>query len=222
MKAQRFFRYIWRIDAVLILVAAGIAVVGVVSVLIEEIAIRTHNRHNAQTAVQVVAGPHTDLTLGQAESVPGSPVLRANLTSRGEEGKFSSGGYSETRNILFIDPDQKNARWLLPDNQHVIEQRSDLKDVEGDSKERLIATALLIAIPNSKSQPEPARLVLFDASGKNLVEVANDVNNLQLATLSGNEIVLLYERNRHIVRATFDSSSLSKRREQEIEVPQLK
>ena len=148
--------------------------------------------------------------------------MRADLTTHGESGKFSSGGYSETRNILFIDPDQKNARWLLPDNDNVIEQRSDVEDVSNESNKRLVATAAIIEPRDEQSESPAGRLVLFNASGKSMSEVAKNVSNLQLATLSGNEIVLLYERNRHLVRATFDSSSLSKRREQEIEVPELK
>jgi len=40
--------------------------------------------------------------------------MRANLaTLRGGEG-FSSSGYAETRNILFIEPGEESARWLLP------------------------------------------------------------------------------------------------------------
>lgn len=222
MSAQRFFRYVWRIDAILILVAAGIAVFGLAGLLVEEFSIRTANRHDAQTGVQVAADPPAGLILGHAESVSGSSVLRADLSVRGGEGKFSSGGYSETRNILFIDPDQKNARWLLPDNQHVIGQRSDIKDDLGEAKEKLLATAALIEAESSQTAPSTNRLVLFDASGKNLVEVASEVSDLQLATLSGKEIVLLYERNRHLVRSTFDASSLVKRSEQQIEVPQLK
>ena len=222
MSAQRFFRYVWRIDAILILVAAGIAVVGLASLLVEEVSTRTANRHEAQRSVQVAAEPRTDLILEHAESVSGSSVLRADLSVSGGEGKFSSGGYSETRNILFIDPDQKNARWLLPDNKHVIEQRSDIKDDLGEAKEKLLATAALIEAESSQTAPSTNRLVLFDASGRTLVEVASEVSDLQLATLSGKEIVLLYERNRHLVRSTFDPSSLVKRSEQQIEVPQLK
>lgn len=223
MKAQRFFRYVWRIDAILILLVAFVAVFGLGSLVVEEFGIRTAARRNAQAGIQVTPEHRSDLILGHAESVPGSPVLRADLSlTGGGEGKFSSGGYNETRNILFIDPDQKNARWLLPDNNSVIEQRSDVEDVSHEPNKRLIATAAIIEPHDQQSEPATGRLILFDATGRTLVEVASDVRDLELATLSGNEIVLLYERNRHLVRATFDSSSLIKRREQVIEVPELK
>src|SRR5215510_10907408 len=120
MKVQKFFRYLWRINAVLILVTAGAITFGVGVVIFQEFGSRANARRNAETGVQVATEPRVDLILGRAEPVPGSAVLRANLTvSRGSAG-FSSGGYSETRNILFIDPTQKAAHWLLPDNDHVI------------------------------------------------------------------------------------------------------
>ncbi len=57
---------------------------------------------------------------------------------------------------------------------------------------------------------------------RNTIEVANEVRDLHVASLMGNEIDLLYERNRRLVSAAFDSSSLAKKNEREIELPQLK
>src|SRR6266568_2141857 len=103
MRAQKFFRYLWRIDAILILLAAGAITFGVGALIFEEFGGRAAMRRNAQAGVPV-AEEKTDLTLGRAELVPGSTVLRADLfVSRGGAG-FSSGGYNETRNILFINP----------------------------------------------------------------------------------------------------------------------
>jgi hypothetical protein len=68
--------------------------------------------------------------------------MRADLfLDRGGKG-FSSGGYSETRNILFIEPDQKEAHWLLPDNDHILSDNSDITEGTDRSSKRLIATAV--------------------------------------------------------------------------------
>ncbi len=48
------------------------------------------------------------------------------------------------------------------------------------------------------------------------------MREIHLASLSGGELIILYERDRRLVLATFDPGSLAKRREQEIDVPQLK
>jgi hypothetical protein len=52
--------------------------------------------------------------------------------------------------------------------------------------------------------------------------VASDVRELHLTSLSGGELTILFERNRRLVVAAFDPVSLTKRAEQEINVPQLK
>ena len=111
---------------------------------------------------------------------------------------FSSGGYNESRNVLFIDPSEKTAHWLLPDNDHVIAQRSDVKDEKDPMRQPVIATAVLVK-PRS-DQPEFAngKLLLFDANGRNTVEVANDVRDLHVAILNEDGVTLLYESKRRL------------------------
>ena len=66
------------------------------------------------------------------------------------------------------------------------------------------------------------KLLLFDPSGRTIVEVANNVRNIHPTSLSGGDLTILYERNRRMVLAAFDPGSLAKRGEQEIDVPQPK
>jgi hypothetical protein len=79
-------------------------------------------------------------------------------------------------------------------------------------------------VKSTTGSPETAggRLLLFDAPGRKIVEVASDVRELHLTSLSGGELIILFERNRRLVVAAFDPGSLTKRREQEIAVPQPK
>jgi hypothetical protein len=222
MRTQKFFRYLWRIDAILIFLAAGAITIGVGALIFEEFGGRAAMHRNAEAGVPVAAEGRPDLTLGHAELVPGSTVLRADLfVSRGGAG-FSSGGYNESRNILFIDPTKKEAHWLLPDNDHVIAERSDVKDEKDSRREPLIATAVLVKTRSDQLESATGRLLLFDPNGTNTIEVATGVRDIHVSTLNGAEVNLLYEHNRHLVSAAFDSSSLAKKREQEIEIPQLK
>lgn len=220
-RSQNFFRYIWRINAVLILLAAGACIFGVGALLVGEFGERTARNREADAGIPVVAAanPGAHLSLGHASVVVGTNVMRANLSlNRGGAG-FSSGGYTETRNILFIEPGQNVARWLLPDNDHIISDCSDIKEeTEGNAK-RIVATAVLV---NSTIGSEAAagRLLLFDPSGKRIVEVATNAREIHLTSLSGNDLTILYERNRRLVLAAFDPRSLAKRGEQEIDVPQ--
>ncbi len=93
MKSQKFFRYLWRINAVLILVAAGAVTFGVGALLVGEFGARAARSREAEAGIPVVAaGPNARLSLGRASVVAGTDVMRADLSlNRGGEG-FSSGG----------------------------------------------------------------------------------------------------------------------------------
>jgi len=221
-ESQKLFRYLWRINAVLILFAAGAITFGVGALLIGEFGGRTARSREAEAGIPVAAAADTSahLSLGRASVVAGTNVMRADLSlDRGGKG-FSSGGYSETRNILFIEPDQKEAHWLLPDNDHIVSDSSDITEGTDRGSKRLIATAVLVKSTTGSPETDGGRLLLFDASGRKIVEVASAVRELHLTSLTGGELIMLFERNRRLVVAAFDPGSLTKRREQEIAVPQ--
>jgi hypothetical protein len=210
------------------LVAAGAITFGVGALVTTEFGARTARSREVDAGVPVAVDSNVKLSLGNASTVPGTNVLRAKLSlDRGGAG-FSSGGYAETRNILFIEPGQKAARWLLPDNDHLIADSSDIADrsnIDEDKIEnprKMIATAVLVKPATGSSEPSSGKLLLFDNSGRKIVEVADNVREIHLASASNGELTIVYERNRHLVLAMFDPASLSKRSEQEIDIPQLK
>ena len=217
-KSQKLFRYLWRINAVLILVAAGAITFGVGALVVTEFGARSARSRDADAGVPVAADSKIKLSLGNASAVPGTNVLRANLSlERGGAG-FSSGGYTETRNILFIEPGQKAARWLLPDNDHLIAHSSDIPERSGIDEDKagnarnMIATAVLVKTAIGGSEPSTGKLLLFDPSGRKIVEVADGVREIHNASLYSGELTILYERNRRLVLAAFDPASLSSAR----------
>jgi hypothetical protein len=222
-RSQKFFHIVGRINAVLILFAAGAVVFGVGIVLIQEFGNRATRNRETEAGIPVADSKvHADLQLSRVSVVQGTDVMRADLQRHLGEAKFSSGYGSETRNILFIVPGEKTARWLLPDNDHLIADTSDIKEAKAREAGRVIATAVLVKSPGEPPESATGKLLLFDPSGKTIVEVANNVREIHLASLSGSELNILYERNRHLVQAAFDSQSISKLREIEVDVPQLK
>ena len=220
MRISRFFHYLWRVNAVIIFFAGAAIAFGLGSLIAQESGLFRNRRADTGIAVNAV-DTATHLSLGRASLITGTDVMRAELSVDRAEIKFSSGGYREVRNILFIEPAQKAARWLLPDNNHVIAETLDIADETDRYRKRNLATAVLVrSITNSSDTP--GKLLLFDLPGKNVVEVANDVGEIQLASLSGNDLTILYERNRRLVLAVFDPATLAKRKEQEIEIPAIK
>ncbi|SRR5579871_327680 len=105
-KFQKLFRYLWRINAVLILVAAGSIVFGVAGLIAGEVGARTAGRREAEAGIPVApaADSNAHLSLRRASVVEGTNFMRADLSLDHAGKGFSSGGYSETRNILFISP----------------------------------------------------------------------------------------------------------------------
>jgi hypothetical protein len=218
---KKAFRYLWRVNAILILVAAGAVTFGVVAYLVSEMAGRAA-AHREAAAAPPVAGAKADFrtSLSQPSFVAGTAVMRAHLY-RHSGGAFSSGS-SEIRNILFIQPGEKSARWLLGDDQHVIEM-TDLADGDEYSRtRRMVATAVLVKPTEDDRDVAGGKVLLVDPPGRRVVDAAVGVRKIQMVVLRSDEITLLYERDRRLVLATFDAGTFARRNEQEIEVPLLK
>jgi hypothetical protein len=223
-RSQRFFRVLWRANAILILVAAGAVTFGVGAFLVAEFGSRSALKREAEAGL-VVAGPQADprLSLAPAIVLSGTHIMRAQLVLYKSGGGFSSSGYGETRNLLFLEPGDKAARWLLPDNQHAITDNPDMVADEDDSKaKRIVATAALVKPTTGQLDVAKGKLLLFDPAAKHVIEVADAVRKIHVASVVNGEISLLYERDRRLVMARFDGATLARRGEEEIDVPQLK
>lgn len=218
-----FFRWLWRLNTILIVAVAGGVAVLVGALLLDALLDHRDSRRQARVG-QVVASEEedADLELLRVSLVPGTTVYRGELTGSGSRLGLGSGKYQETRNLLIIAPGETKARWLLPDHDRVVAERHDLAE-PGERWERggIVATAVLVR----QRQPEPlsagGRLLLFDPAAATIVEVADAVRTLHSATLADGEIALLFERERRFTLATFDARSLEKRQERTIEVPRL-
>jgi len=149
-------------------------------------------------------------------------VMRAELQRFPGEAKFSSGYSSETRNILFIEPGQKAAHWLLNDNDHILVDSSDITDEKEPNERRVVVTAVLVKSATESPESAAGKLLLFDPPGKKIIELADHVRTIQVASIKGGELSVLYERDKRLFLDVFDPQSMGKLREQEIEVPQLK
>ena len=223
-KSQKVFRFLWRVNAILILVAAGAITFGAGTLLMGQVGASVARRREAESG-PLAKGATTDprLLLGQVSAVPGSSYMRADLVLPRDGEGFSGGGYTETRNVLFIDSAEKGARWLLPDDKHIIVGSFDVMTNEDQSKsKRMVATVALVKTSDSDRQTGKGRLLLFGPSGSPIVEVADGVRALHIAGLSGEQIHVLYERDGQLVVALFAAASLAKQREQAMTVPALK
>lgn len=222
--STRFFRWVWRVNAILILVAAGAIVFGVAALFVTEVGARSAWRGEATTGPVVVSdGGGPDLVLRRAGVVEGTDVMRAELVVYLPGAGFSSGGNTEVRNILFVGAGESTARWLLPDHGHVIAEQQDVHSPDEEPrKNRTVATVVLVKKQGTAMETVEGRLLLFDPSGRNIVEVANGVRTMHAAAISDDEVTVLFERDRRLHLARFTPVSLARLHEQAIDVPQLK
>lgn len=224
-KVHRFFRYVWRANAILILVAAAGVSFAVVTLLWAELG-GSAARRRVSDAAPPLGTPDSGerLFLGEVSLVTGTSVMRGELQVMRSGGGFSSGSYPETRNILFVDSQSRAARWLLPDDDHVISEHRDVttKD-EKEGSDKPLATVALVKRAYTDLQTTEGTLLLFDPSGRNVQTVAESVRELHTAALdAGGRIYVLFERRQKYALASFDAVSLEKKEEHELTVPPLK
>ncbi len=118
--------------------------------------------------------------------------------------------------------EQKTAHRLLPDNDHIVEDLSDITDEKEAGDRRVVVSSAVVKLATDSTGGATGRLLLFDPSGKKIVEVADNVRTIQIASIKGGELVILYERDKRLFLDAFDPQSITKFREQAIEIPLLK
>ena len=222
-RSQKFFRVLWRINAVLILVAASAIVITLIVVIVQESALRSANQKAEKVEQPVQESVDGEsLQLEDAKVMGESGVVRIDLISTTEPSGIGSKGVNrQTRNILFIEPDKPSGHWLLADNKHEISESSEVykRPVSEDSD--VLATAVIVRAADD-DQSAAGRMLLFNRTGSEVVEVAKDATKIEVSALVGEDLVVIYDRKSKLVRATFDPASLSKRSEREVAVPILK
>jgi hypothetical protein len=166
------------------------------------------------------ASPKSDLELGNATFVQGTGVMRAYLQRPGSAFGSSDERY-DIRNVLFIESGQSAAHWLLSDSDHTVEV-SDVETTHQPNASQVIASVALVKPPGPHMESTTGKLLLFDPPGRKIVEVSDGVRAIQIASISGNEISILFERGRRLTLDVFDAQSLTKVGEQVIEIPPVK
>ncbi len=227
MRASRFFRYVWRINGVVILLFVGTLAIVVSASFLSDLA-RNLTRQKTPTAAQPVAqeGSEAPLKLGAPRAVAGTRILRAELVRTRPQSSYGSGSeHSETHNILFIDPLTGASSWLLKSHKNVVAYTEDISPFADDSRgERPpLATLALVKPASADEELGTGELFLFDAAGAQVASIGNKVRRVH-ATLavSPAEFVVVFERDGKYHLARFDSATRRKLGEAEIKVPAIR
>jgi hypothetical protein len=215
-KSARFFRVIWRVNAILFLVVAIAAAFAVVSFAIGQVreSFRVHERAKTEPKVVAPKGTTDDLTLNGFIAVEGTSTLRADLTSRDRSsaGSFSSGpgGYPETRNIFYLDLETSTAHWLLSTNDQRIAYKEDVTRTAEHGQSLPVATVVLTRALSSES--DGGQLLVTNPTATAVKPVAANVTRVSGQSLTRNgDLAIVFEQARNYQVAIVDPTTLSLR-----------
>jgi hypothetical protein len=223
MKASQVFRVIWRINAVLILVASGLAALGLAALVIGEMGLtRWGGSAGVDKPLQVQAASGRTLALGQFQIVSGTNIARAYLAAKAPERMASSSGSGETRNILFIDLSSGETSWLFPSHEQELSREEELfAPAPPEPRSTLLATLYLVR-PVGSAPEAAGRLFLVSPSGRRTAELAVGVTSVPASFVkSPSEATLLIERSGTHALLPVDLTSFAKQPESSLSIPTL-
>jgi hypothetical protein len=182
-RTSRFFKWVWRIDGLLLMACAlgALAIIGLV------LGLEVFGPQRVPDALTEVAGQaleKSDLRLSGFQPISGTSFLYAPLEVRGEYGlrSGSSGyGYGEPRNLLFFDALSKRAHWLLESSDRTIHSYAfltdpaDSADDEDDDERHTIGLLLEIARDPASSERKASalrRVAVAAPDGRTIATIA--------------------------------------------------
>ena len=223
-KAQWFFRYVWRANAVLLFAAMSVVCFVAASALVSELRFGAERRRAEAAPIAVAQRPAERLVVNRVTQVSGTNVLRGELVRVGGAGEFSSSrGTLETRNLLFLDGAEKSARWLLPDSGHALTAVLDVSAEDKPNSRRPVAIVVLVKPVGAAGAGDGGALLVADPTGRAVHAVADGVRAIDHAGMSTDGLVtVLYERGRKYVVASFNAATLAPVSQGEVAVPELK
>ena len=221
MQASRVFRQIWRINAVLILIGAALAVLGLATLVIEQITSGQGGNSAAPDAslrVQAASG-HT-LSLGQFELLSDTHFAVAPLLAEAPLGLGSSSETGETHNLLFLDLSSGETFWLLPTHDQELSSQGDLYDPSSPEPRSRLLGSLYLVRPVGSMADAPGRLLLVPPSGRPYLELAVGVTAVRASFVRGpSESTLLLERAGSHALLPIDLLAFTKLPERPVPIP---
>jgi hypothetical protein len=211
--SRRVFAFLWRVNAVLILLTAVLACVVLLFVTWQIYRETTRTRH--VSAVVNVAEDQLDrskLQLGSFEQIDGSSVLRAPLRVE-QQYAFGSGSKetSSVQNYLFYDPSSRSSHWLLPGNKGLFLATHELPERRASKPERRVVAVVYELVEadttgDKRLTASDAKVVaVSNANGLRFTRVLVGVEEVNAVTLTADaRILVLYTASSTLKAAEID------------------
>lgn len=221
-----FFTYIRRINSLLLF--GGLVAVTLLLIWGIGSGLERNNRDVVTTVNQAGSAEKLHFHLDEIRDVPGTNTQMLKLTaSKTKSGLAYSGYERDTRNILFLSGDDKAARWLFPDQNHVIHTAAQLQAQDEDKKtaDADKVTAALYYLYSDKdtnsdgeiTKDDKASLGLSKADGEGFTAVLAGIDWMYSVSLTGNHsISILYRIGKSLRHARYSVETLTREFDREV------
>ncbi len=201
-RTERFFAWVWRINALILLAIAIFALIGA-GVIAYDIGIFA-KRDRPRAQVAEVAGTDLvaeELKLGSFSVIAGTDYLYAELAAPSRYiGSGSSDGLGTARNLLFFDTKSKKAHWLFENTDSDIlswrmvynEPRRNMTD---EKESRLYAIGMILQLAEHEEEPSTDRLrslVFVSPDGKEISPLVDSIDSQLGQYHTDSETVLIF------------------------------
>lgn len=191
---NRFFRILWRINALIIFLAGLGALAALGFVLVMTVVSRPSTPHAK------VAGSSADLdklkwSISGTRQLDGTDLFRSALTTSREY--FGSGGSSyQTRNFRYYDALTGEMWWLLPNQSSLITENEDYCLPTQPSEHRTILWSSYCIAEQDTPNDKKVSFAVSQANGKNLTVLLPGIDHVLESSLLGpTDLVVFYRKD---------------------------
>jgi hypothetical protein len=226
MRAHQFYRKVWRVNALVILLV-GILGVGVLAIS----AVYALNAVFGERRVTAVVNPGGEqqvqevLSLGHATQITGHPWLLVAVSSdQTYDREYYSKSSVAARNYGFVTA-AGPSRWLYPHNRFLIVSATQLPGAEFAEDDRPTA-AVAFAVVQADTDGDKrltgsdlSSLVLTRPDGTQSKTVLDNVRRIVSQELIGDDVVILYESASGYGKAVISLTDFSRTADEPLELP---
>jgi len=144
MEENRFFKYIWRFNAIVLLIA-GLLAIGVLAFGGYKIYSETTRERNTRNIVNIQEGTEVEekWQLGYLSKIQGTPYVMIPLNSdQSYAQSYYSKSSSSARNYLFINSQDNEKHWLFNTNKYLVADSEFLTEHDYGAEDRKIRAIL--------------------------------------------------------------------------------
>ena len=225
MEESKFFKYVWRING-LILLVAGILAIGVLAFVGYKIYLETTRERGTRNIVNIQkeSEMEEEWRLGYMSEIQGTPYVMVPLNSdQSYDQSYYSKSTSSARNYLFIKSTNNEQHWLLGNSEYLITD-TDMLSEHGYGKEERSIRAILYQVVTEDTN-EDGRLTSKDlktisishSDGREYKELIQGIDHfVGHRTVDENTLLIVYQKKGVGYSANISLSDLVISNEQEL------